>query len=252
MIKPIGGYSDNNHPSGGNPAEVNYAMFLGVWTLLSMALFIPLALKPQSKESYLISTTVLDGLTTLFHMCDAIALAAAMGIHNCNNKDYVFQNRITNNALDRPKRCREAQAATAFIWINFLLFVLTTAISVRTIYWNSNPKDDVEDSPNTSEISTGGPAVSNVPLQSRNFGISRFWGRRTVALTGGPEVAAGGKHTSGSAMSRFWRRKMTSLMGEAEIADNGNDNNHNWRTERASSIEGDVIPEVDCGHNYRS
>jgi hypothetical protein len=68
---------------GGNAAEVNYAMFLGVWTLLGMALFIPFALRPSTEPAILVAIGALDGLTALFYMCGGIALAAAMDIHSC-------------------------------------------------------------------------------------------------------------------------------------------------------------------------
>jgi hypothetical protein len=252
MIQPIGGYPDNNYPSGGNPAEVNYAMFLGVWTLLSMSLLIPLALKPQSKESYLITTTVLDGLTALFYVCGGIALAAAMGIHSCNNFDYVYQNRITNNALGRGKRCREAQAATAFIWLNFLLFAVTTVISVRTVYWNSNPRDDdAETSPNTSGVSADRPAVATeAPSQPQNSGMSRFWGRRAAPSPSGPEVAERGNEAGVMGTTRFWGRRPVPARGGNDDMDEEADDSHNWRASR--SLVNEVIPEVDDSHSHRS
>jgi hypothetical protein len=253
MIEPIGGYSsDRNHPSGGNPAEVNYAMFLGVWTLLSMALFVPLTLSPKSEERYLIATTALDGLTALFYMCDAIALAAAMGIHNCNNQDYILQNQITNNAMNRGMRCREAQAAATFIWLNFLLFVSTTVISARTIYWNSNPKDDIEGSPDSSEFSGGGLAVSDAPLQPRMSGMSRLWGHKATPSTGGTEVVEGGNEASVSGMTRFWGHRTVPTTGGSQVVDGEVEDSHNWRTQRGLSVGSGIVPEVDDGHSYRS
>jgi hypothetical protein len=68
---------------GGNAAEVNFAMFLAVWTLLSMVAFIPAALFPPNDEKIFMAIAALDGLTTLFYMSGAIALAAAMNIHDC-------------------------------------------------------------------------------------------------------------------------------------------------------------------------
>jgi hypothetical protein len=72
---------------GGNAAEVNFAMFLGVWTLLTMFAFIPAALWPPEDENYFIPIAALDGLTAVFYMSGAIALAAALNIHNCRCSD---------------------------------------------------------------------------------------------------------------------------------------------------------------------
>jgi hypothetical protein len=68
---------------GGNAAEVNYAMFLAVWTILEMLVFIPVALKPPRTEDLLFAQTILDGLSTLFYFSGGVALSAAMGIHSC-------------------------------------------------------------------------------------------------------------------------------------------------------------------------
>lgn len=44
-------------------------------------------------------------------------------------QDYVRNNDITDGSFDPEKRCREAQAATAFIWFNWALFTATTLMS---------------------------------------------------------------------------------------------------------------------------
>ena len=45
------------------------------------------------------------------------------------NKSYINDNDVTNGSTDPEKRCREAQAATAFIWFNWALFTATTVMS---------------------------------------------------------------------------------------------------------------------------
>jgi hypothetical protein len=229
IIEPLNDTSSQDLPSGGNPAEVNYAMFLGAWTLISMGLFIPLTLKPRREERYLIGLTVLDGLTALFYMCGGFALAAAMGIHSCSNEDYIVQNRITNNAIDQGKRCREAQAVTAFIWLNFLTFIGTTVFSAHTLYRFSHPKAVVEETRESSEMATGEQAETDlrqhftqpdILQQPTGGGIPRLWGDGAASSTVGPE-----------------------------IADVRSDDGH-WSLPRRGSIESSVAPEVADRYGY--
>ena len=67
----------------GNPATINYSMFTATFGLLSLFYLIPATVK----ESFHIPivTIVLDGLNTIFFFCAAVALAAKLGAHSCNN-----------------------------------------------------------------------------------------------------------------------------------------------------------------------
>jgi hypothetical protein len=197
---------------GGNAAEVNYSMFLGVWTVLLMAYFIPLALRPRKDEMFLIATTALDSLTSLFYMCGGIALAAAMNIHSCQNEDYTTENRITNSSPDTKWRCREAQATTAFVWFNFLMFILTTVLSLRELWFSKNPKEDVDESVSTTL--EGGPMVAdNMPVQTHNAMPSIF-GRG--GFSGGPAVAEMGREHGGG---RDLQRQVSIEEDYPEVAD---------------------------------
>lgn len=97
---------------------------------------------------------ILDALNTLLFLCGGIALAAYLGVHSCGNdvsiwlrrsisrsrwilideQKYVLTNGITNGSLNRRKRCREAQAVTAFLWFGFAAWVgslILSALSSR-------------------------------------------------------------------------------------------------------------------------
>jgi hypothetical protein len=85
---------------GGNAAEVNYAMFLAVWTLLAMTIFIPVALGLVRLEERLRSgPAFLDGLTTLFYFSGGVALASAMGIHSCTFDSVCSLPGLTHHAF---------------------------------------------------------------------------------------------------------------------------------------------------------
>lgn len=187
----------NQIPRGeGNPSQINYSMFLGVWTLLSACYFFPTILwPPVVKQPFLYVTAGLDALNVIFYMGDAIALAAAMNIHSCTNTDYTRGNKITKGAPDKMHRCREAQALTAFLWFNFLVFVATTVFSVREIFLDATGLDDAtRTSPNRRdedpEMMTGGPMVAEEAIQptapKRNFFPFR---KREGLADGGPPVA---------------------------------------------------------------
>ena len=69
---------------GGNPSIVNYAMFVAVLSMLSLFYLVPATIKEEFAFNPLIMV-VLDFLNTLFFLCGAIAMAAYLGVHSCNN-----------------------------------------------------------------------------------------------------------------------------------------------------------------------
>ena len=125
----------NQIPRGeGNPSQINYPMFVGVWTLVCACYFFPTILRPPAlNRPFLYATACLDAMNTLFYVGGAIALTVAMNIHSCSNTAYTRGNKITKGAPNKTHRCREAQALTAFLWFNFLVFAVTTVFSVREI-----------------------------------------------------------------------------------------------------------------------
>jgi len=112
----------------GNPATVNYNMFVAVFAVFSLFYLIPASWN-DSFTGHPLIPIVLDALNTLFIFAGATALAAGLGVHSCSNRSYTHSNHITNGAHNTANRCREAQAATAFLYFAFAAFAVSTFFS---------------------------------------------------------------------------------------------------------------------------
>jgi hypothetical protein len=69
----------------GNPAIVNYSMFVAVFSMLSLLYLIPASIK----ESFMIHPLLvvgLDVLNALFYFCAAVAMSAYLHVHSCSNR----------------------------------------------------------------------------------------------------------------------------------------------------------------------
>ena len=75
---------------GGNAPIVNYAIFTGVFSMLSLLYLIPATIKPGLAFHPLIPTIV-DALNTLWTFTCAVALAALLGAHSCGNRVCLVQ-----------------------------------------------------------------------------------------------------------------------------------------------------------------
>ncbi|ORY07255.1 membrane-associating domain-domain-containing protein [Clohesyomyces aquaticus] len=187
----------------GNAPEVNFTMFLSVFTLFSLFFLGPASWNFFTNESVFKVATVIDALNLVFYMSDGIALAAAMEVHSCNNPVYTEGNRITQTSPNTKVRCREAQATTAFVWFMFILFIITTAISLSK-WWGEfelpnstshTPRSirrrnrgdttgDEEERHDVEEVS-GGPMVADDPTEPARLHTRRNEHRRVGSLTGG-------------------------------------------------------------------
>ncbi|KAK2759912.1 hypothetical protein FQN54_002647 [Arachnomyces sp. PD_36] len=117
----------------GNPATVNYIMFTAAFAMLTLLYLIP-ATCTDKLVGHPIIMLVLDILNTLFFFCAAIALPSKLRVHSCSSKSYTESNSITNGGWNPEKRCREAQAITAFLWFGFAAFLaslIITAFNMR-------------------------------------------------------------------------------------------------------------------------
>ena len=112
----------------GNPAIVNYDMFVAVFGMGSLLYLLPVTI--LDRFSMPLAFVVLDALNAIFWFCGAVATAAYLHVHSCSNKAYTHTNFITNGAHDTAKRCREAQAATAFLWFGWAGFMASLVFSV--------------------------------------------------------------------------------------------------------------------------
>lgn len=112
----------------GNPAIVNFDIFVGIFGMLSLLYLIPATLSESFRVHPLLMVG-LDVLNTLFFFCGAVATAAYLGVHSCGNAGYTASNFITNGSDNRRKRCHEAQASTAFLFFGFAGFAASAVLS---------------------------------------------------------------------------------------------------------------------------
>lgn len=136
--------------TGGNPAIVNYDMFVGVFSFLTLFYVIMVAFK-EGAAGHPALPALLDGLNVLFFLCAGIATAAYLQTGSCNDavsfefkryvwgtyciliseqKSYRDSNFVTSGSTNNFQRCREAQAVTTFIWFNLVLYIVSLIFTV--------------------------------------------------------------------------------------------------------------------------
>ncbi|KAM3079381.1 hypothetical protein ACMFMG_005813 [Clarireedia jacksonii] len=108
-------------------SSVNYAMFACVfaWIVLlygAAASFVEALAVP-------IVIIVMDALATLFTLLAGIILAGYLNVHSCSNRGYLNTNHLTQGS---GHRCRDLQAATAFLWFSFAAFLGSLVLDVMT------------------------------------------------------------------------------------------------------------------------
>jgi len=113
----------------GNPSLVNYDMFVAAFAMLSLFYLIPAAWS-DSFMGHALLPLLLDALNCIFLFCAAVATAAELGVHSCSNDSYTSSNHLTNGANDRAGRCRELQAATAFLWFAWAAWMASLVFSL--------------------------------------------------------------------------------------------------------------------------
>jgi hypothetical protein len=72
-------------------------------------------------------------------------------------KRYTHSNKVTNGAHDTAKRCREAQASTAFLWFGFAAFAASAFFSFLQSRGSVNVRG-----PGLHRGSRGAPSMSQV------------------------------------------------------------------------------------------
>lgn len=126
-------------------------MFCAIFAMLSLFFLIPASIN-EAWGLHPLLPLVLDALNVLFWFCGAIALAAEMGAHSCNNGDYLNSNYITNNSGDKTKRCREGQASDAFLWFGFVAFLVSTVLSGLQSRGGGSPRGGIRRGPAMSQV----------------------------------------------------------------------------------------------------
>ena len=106
-----------NQPSGGSPSQINYSVFVGVFSLLTWFYTVIASSASPDGIGAPVVVIVLDSLNTLFYFCGGVAMAVAMRVHSCGNVAYVITNGITAGST---QRCHEGQTLTAFLWFGII------------------------------------------------------------------------------------------------------------------------------------
>ncbi len=111
-------------------AAINFSMFVIAlsWVIallgLAASLFEAVAALP------VMALLGADALATLFTFIDAIVLAAKLTAPNCGNTAGHAANWIAYGSANDSHRCREIQAATAFMWFLWATFAGALALGV--------------------------------------------------------------------------------------------------------------------------
>ncbi|KAI9374221.1 membrane-associating domain-containing protein [Aspergillus egyptiacus] len=113
----------------GNPAIVNYTMFVVAFSMLSLFYLVPASIN-MDWAIHPILVIIVDTLNMLLFFTCAIAFAAILQAHSCSNEDYTLNNEITNGSDNPEKRCREAQASTAFLWFAWAGYAASWILSI--------------------------------------------------------------------------------------------------------------------------
>ncbi|KAL2868163.1 MARVEL domain-containing protein [Aspergillus lucknowensis] len=113
----------------GNPATINYTMFVVAFALFTLFYLIPTSFK-SDWAVHPVFPIVFDTLNTIFFLTAAIALSAKLEAHSCSNENYTLNNEITNGSSNPEKRCREAQASTAFLWFGWVAWTASMILSI--------------------------------------------------------------------------------------------------------------------------
>lgn len=121
----------------GNHSAVNFTMFVSVFAMLSLIYLIAASFKDALVIHPMIMLA-LDIINTILFLIAGIVMAARLGVHSCSNEAYTLTNSITNGSRNPEKRCREAQAATTFLWFAFVAFLASTIFSGLASRGSSN------------------------------------------------------------------------------------------------------------------
>ncbi|TKA30667.1 hypothetical protein B0A50_02387 [Salinomyces thailandicus] len=122
--------------SGGGSAMINFDLFVSIFAMLTLFYLLPASIK-DSLAFHPIIPLVLNILNTIFWFIGGVATAAYLNVHSCGDSDYYNSN---DTAGGSEKKCREAQASTAFLWFGFASFAASTVLSGLAMKGGSSPR----------------------------------------------------------------------------------------------------------------
>lgn len=137
----------------GNPSTVNYAIFVSAFSMFTLFYLVPASFNLDWALHPIIMITI-DALNCIFFFCAAIDMAAKLTGNSCGNsvssfflfsfhlqdidtadaytviQSFTRHNEIANGSRNPEKRCREAQAVTAFLWFGWAGYMASVIISI--------------------------------------------------------------------------------------------------------------------------
>jgi hypothetical protein len=119
--------SDDN-ARGSATATINFAMFVVVLSWLAALLGLATGFIQRVTLPVLVLLGA-DALATLFTFIAGVVLAAKLGPVNCSNFGGRHADWLGFGNVNVVKRCREAQASTAFMWFLFATFAAALVLS---------------------------------------------------------------------------------------------------------------------------
>ena len=102
--------------------QVNFGVFASAFGLLTSSFY--------GIFAWPIILATFDLLNTLFTFAAATAIADAIHVHSCSNRDYLDDNRVCQGS---KARCHKAQASTAFLYFSFFVFLASSVLSIVAI-----------------------------------------------------------------------------------------------------------------------
>lgn len=208
------------------PPRLEFAMFCVVFSLLSLVWVVYFVFYPMSRDfdverqtanpdldprdaaaiAWFVGAGAVEMLNTIFFFSGAVAVAVVLGAHNCNNEEYTDSNPLTRGGKDTKRRCREAQAVTAFMFFAWLAWTATLLLPAwPRLFTRSGMKSS--DHTSSSGTLVAGPMQAapsgdedapprydggpHVPINLRRFRSGRSGDRRKGHRNadGGPAIA---------------------------------------------------------------
>jgi hypothetical protein len=115
---------------GDSAAVINYTLFVTAWVLLTLIYLIPASISEKA-AFHPSAVFIIDMLNLILTFCAAIALPSKLHVINCSSDEATLRNSIARTGASREKACREAQAATAFMWFLWFTVLISTMLATR-------------------------------------------------------------------------------------------------------------------------
>jgi hypothetical protein len=120
--------ASNVNAAGSAMAAINFAMFVVVLSWLAALLGLATGLIQRVALPVLVLLGA-DAHATLFTFIEAVVLAAKLKVVNSGSFGWQPADWIGFGSANVVKRCREVQAATAFMWFLFATFAAALVLS---------------------------------------------------------------------------------------------------------------------------